>query len=266
MGEAYVGRANGWAVLHALNLSLERFLRSEVPLPADQVDVDVAAPDKDWSARLTRPTLSIFLHEVRRSSSRSVTGTVTRAASGTYTREQLAPFVRVRWCLSLWTPEASDELRVLGEVLSLVVTTGGIPPEHLEPPLDTLGHPVELTLAGEDLRASDALWSGLGVAPRLAVELVGVLPVAPPLSRTVPAPPGDVQLATSDQRAPQRRSAVRRLGGTIADPAARGRRIIGPRGAAVVEDLGRYLVPAQPGDRLVIDVDPPREIAAGEDG
>ena len=225
-------------MLHALNMSLESFLRADVPLPAAQIDVEFGAPDRDWSARLTRPTLSIFLHEVRRSTSRSVTGTVTRQSSAGYAREQLAPFVRVRWCISLWTSEPSDEHRVLGDLLSLVVTTGGIPPEHLVAPLDALGNPVELALASEDVRSSADIWSGLGVAPRLAVELVGILPVAAPFVRAVPAPPGDVQLGVGDTGDGRRHSTTAR---TAAGSGTGARRLAGRHGSAVVEDLGRHL-------------------------
>lgn len=233
-------------MLHALNLSLESFLRAEVPLPAGQIDVEFRPPDRDWSARLTRPTLNVFLHEVRRSTSRSVTGTVHRQTNGAHSREVLSPFVRVRWCISLWTPEPADELRVLGEVLSLVVTTGGIPDVHLVDPLPWLGNGVELALAGEDVRPVGDLWSGLGVPPRLAVELIGVLPVAPPLSRSVPAPPADVQVGVSDRHVPGRQSQVERSA-DAGDGAASARRL-GPTRRSAVEDLGRRTTHATTGE------------------
>ncbi len=225
------------AVLHALNLSIEAFLRDQVPLAPSQVDIEFRAPDRDWSAKLTRPTLNLFLHEVRRSSNRSVTGVATRQSEGSYQRAILAPFVRVRYCVSLWTAEPADEHRVLGEVLSVVATAGSVPDAFLVEPLRSLGNPVELGLASDEVRSSESLWSGLGVAPRLALDLLVVVPVAPPLARLVPAPPIDVQLAANDQHQPTRQSAVRR-----APLAGAGtRRMAGRRG--VIEDLGRRATP-----------------------
>lgn len=224
-------------MLHALNQSLEAFLRQQVPLAPGQVDIDFRAPDRDWSAKLTRPTLNLFLHEVRRSSTRSVTGVVTRQTEGAFSREMLAPFVRARYCVSLWTTEPADEYRVLGDVLSLVATAGGIPDAYLLEPLASLGNPVELGLANDEIRPVDSLWSGLGVAPRLSLDILAILPVAPPASRAVPAPPIDVQLAAGDQHVPSRQSYVRRGPAATTGPGTR--RMVNRRGTAVVEDLGR---------------------------
>jgi Pvc16 N-terminal domain len=190
-------------LLHALNQSLEAFFRSEVPLPAAEIDLSFKTPDREWSGKLTRPTVSLFLHEVRRSQNRSVTGTVTRQNNGVYSREMLSPFIRVRYAISVWTSEPDDEHRVLGELLSVVLTAGHIPPDYLADPLGQLGNNVELSIAGEDLQTTLNVWSALGVAPRASVELVAILPVAPPASRVVPAPPTSVGLGVADRDNPE---------------------------------------------------------------
>ena len=50
-------------MLHLLDETLEAFLRAEVPLPARQVDVSFAAPDSEWGAAVTKPTVNLFLWE-----------------------------------------------------------------------------------------------------------------------------------------------------------------------------------------------------------
>ncbi len=183
----------------ALNESLEAFLRAEVPLPPT-VDVVFGAPDKEWKGRRARPTVNLFLHELRRSSKRSVTGTATsRLPDGTYRRDQLLPFVRASYAISVWASEPADEYRLLGDLLALLVTAGDVPGAYLGTDLAALGNPVELVVAPEDRKSLVELWSSLGVPPRAAVELFVHLPVAPPAGRVVPAPPSDVQLGTSDQ-------------------------------------------------------------------
>lgn len=216
-------------MLHALNQSLETFLRTDVPLPAAEVDVTFATPDKEWSGRLTRPTVNVFLHEVRRSSSRSVTGMTTRVGTGTATREVMAPFVRVRWLISAWTTEPDDEHRLLGDILSLAATAGAIPRVHLLSPLDQLGNPVELLLANEDAAPSVQVWGALGQPPRVSVELIGVLPVMPPSLRRVPMPPSEVAVGVSDTEEPTRRSDVAASSPAPGAPLAPGRRLGGWR-------------------------------------
>jgi len=42
-------------VLELIDESLESFFRASVPLSATDVDVAFDAPDREWSAKLTRP-------------------------------------------------------------------------------------------------------------------------------------------------------------------------------------------------------------------
>src|SRR2546421_10014862 len=53
-------------MLHLLDESLEAFLRATVPLGKREVDVSFAAPDRDWAARVSRPTVNLYLWDVRR--------------------------------------------------------------------------------------------------------------------------------------------------------------------------------------------------------
>jgi hypothetical protein len=195
-------------VLDRLNSSLENFLREETPLPASSIDISFDTPDKDWGARLVRPTVNVFLHEIRRSTARSVTGTFTKVGNGEHRREALAPFVRLRFAISIWTNDTSDAHQLLGDVLSLVATAGSIPAMYLEAPLNMLGNRVEMALVGEEIRSANDIWSGLGVAPRAAIDLAVILPVAPPASRVVPAPPTEVGLRSSDLNEPTRTSSA----------------------------------------------------------
>ena len=220
-------------MLHVLNQCLEAFFRSEVPLPSADVDVSFQTPDSEWSSKLTRPTVSLYLHEVRRSPQRAVTGTVTRNVNGVHTRDMLAPFIRVRYAISVWTNEATDEHRVLGSLLSLVATAGSLPPAFLQSPLDQLGNNVELTLAGDDSQTGFSLWGALGVPPRAAVELIVVLPVSSPATRVVPAPPTSVGLGVADRHNAAAASSVQQsLNDEGALKASRGRR----RGRTMVEE------------------------------
>ena len=53
-------------MFHLLDESLEDFLRTTVPLPAREIDVSFDAPDKDWAAKVSRPTINLYLWDVRR--------------------------------------------------------------------------------------------------------------------------------------------------------------------------------------------------------
>ena len=59
-------------VLAHIDESLEAMLRAAVPLSAVDIDVSFEIPDEDWAAKLTRPTVNLYLWDIRRSSNRSV--------------------------------------------------------------------------------------------------------------------------------------------------------------------------------------------------
>ena len=61
-------------MLDLIDESLEAFFRAGVPLGATEVDVSFEAPDRGWSAKLVRPTVNMFLWDIRRSATRARSG------------------------------------------------------------------------------------------------------------------------------------------------------------------------------------------------
>jgi len=194
------------AMLEELDGSLRDFLRAEVPLRADDVDIDFALPDKEWSSRLSRSTVSLFLFDIRRSTTRSVTGRSVRERDGVLERLHRAPMIRLRYLLTVWTAEAADEHRVLGDVLRLVAVSGDVPRQYLLGDLVDLENPVELSIGAEDGMRSNDLWGPLGVAPRASLELVVTMPARPPLAAPVALPPTEIDSSLEDRREPTRTS------------------------------------------------------------
>lgn len=184
-------------MLEELDGSLRNFLRADVPLRADDVDIEFATPDKDWSARLSRSTLNLFMFDIRRSTSRAISGRSVRFDERGPRELFRTPMIRVRYLLTVWTAEAADEHRVLGDVLRLLAVTGEIPSAHLAGDLAELGHPVELAIANEDAVRTSDLWSPLGVTPRANLELVATLPARRPVERVVGRPPTEVEATIS---------------------------------------------------------------------
>ena len=52
-------------MLNLLDETLSAFLRKTVPLPAREVDIVFDAPDGEWAAGVSRPTVNLYLWDVR---------------------------------------------------------------------------------------------------------------------------------------------------------------------------------------------------------
>ena len=185
-------------MLEELDGSLRNFLRDAVPLRADDVDIEFATPDKEWSARLSRSTVNLFLFDIRRSTSRAVAGRTVRRDERGMRELFRTPMMRIRYLLTVWTAEAADEHRVLGDVLRLLATSAEVPAAHLVGDLAELGTSVELSLGSEDAMRTGDLWGPLGVTPRANLELVVTMPARRPVERVVSLPPTEVHATVVD--------------------------------------------------------------------
>src|SRR2546429_143298 len=91
-------------MLHLLDESLEAFLRAAVPLPKREVDVSFAAPDRDWAARVSRPTVNLYLWDVRRNLDQRDGGMETVVGDdGRPQRRPPLPRVDCRYLVTAWT-------------------------------------------------------------------------------------------------------------------------------------------------------------------
>jgi hypothetical protein len=196
-------------MLHLLDESLEAFLRGVVPLDGREVDVAFAAPDKAWGARLTRPTVNLFLFEVRRASSKATAGVERVERDGRMVQRLVLPRIELRYLVTAWTTEPRDEHQLLGSVLRAVLAHGELPAAYLRRPLTELAPPPSLGLADGDTRTSAELWSALDGQLKPCLEIVIVLPVDTELFHDLAPTPESIEATVLDRDRPSRRS-VRR--------------------------------------------------------
>src|ERR1700742_1961472 len=105
-------------MLNLLDDSLAEFLRAAVPLPRREVDVSFDAPDKDWAARVARPTINLYLWDVRRNLGERDLGVETLYEDGRTLRRSPLPRVDCRYLVTAWTSDVRDEHSLLGNTLA----------------------------------------------------------------------------------------------------------------------------------------------------
>ena len=179
-------------MIQDVDATLKELLVRMVPLDAAAIDVRFEVPNKEWSATVTRPTVNLFLYDVRenlelRSNERFLTRRNDRSGS-----EARAP-VRMDFCymITAWTTDVADEHQLLGRVLTTLLRFPVLPADVLKGTLTAQPLPLRGWIAQPERTPSP--WDFWGnVEHRMKASLNFVLTVA-----LQPFADGDVELATS---------------------------------------------------------------------
>src|SRR5712691_10987056 len=158
-------------MLHLLDASMEAYLRGEVPLD-DRVDMSYEAPDSQWSAGITRPTVNLFVWDVRRNSTESSAGIDTVERDGNRFHRTAPPRIDFRYLITTWTQEVRDEHELLGAVLVACLRLPVIPVQYLQGALAEVEPTPRLQVARFDDTQSSEFWSSMGGQLKAALDII----------------------------------------------------------------------------------------------
>lgn len=196
-------------LLPALEQSLERWLRAELPLPAEAGDVSFETPNGTWGSAVSRPTVNLFLHEVQPGTRPHTRFAPSTDRDGVLVDTQPAPSVSFSYLVSAWAGGVRDEHLLLGDVLKVVLGATALPASVLAPGVTG---PVEVLLGDGAVNRLKDVWGGIDGKLRASLVLIVTTPV--PIGRPVPVAPevtgveGLVARRTAPP-APTRRGTVR---------------------------------------------------------
>lgn len=245
-------------MLHLLDDSLEAFLRDAGPLPPSDVDVSFEPPDADWSAGLSRPAVNLYLWRLRRSVTEAAAGTELVEQNGVRFRRGPKPRMELGYLVTTWATDARNAHQLLGRVLNAFLTTHELPGRFLQGPLADVRPLPVLTLSKADDPPPSEFWVALGSKFQPGVELTVTATVDPEVLVETAPPPATIDTVLTDTTEPARTSRRRRVAGRVDGAGAAGAVVRTRRGSTVVDTTGSFLVPAEPGDDLIVDTDPVR--------
>lgn len=144
----------------------------------DTIDVVFEAPSREWAAKLVRPTVNVFLVDLRRSERPARKGSATVSAAPGQAVEQIEPLrVDLVYAITAWAPKVIDEHRLLSQVMAVLYTFPRLD-DHLVPRLrdGSQAYPVEATVAG-GLRTEQRsdFWRSVGGEFKPALDYVVTL-------------------------------------------------------------------------------------------
>ncbi len=238
-------------MLHLLDETLEAFLRADgAAAAARQVDVSFDAPDSEWGAAVTKPTVNLYLWDVRLNTSERESGMEFVEEDGVRAWRPPKPRVDCRYLVTAWTTEVRDEHSLLGSLLATLLKSREIAAEHLQGAYSPVRPLPTVKVAQPEDDGSPDLWQALGGKLKPGLDLWVTATVDAVVDAEAGPPVERYEIGVVDRDDPGKADRLRAVGGEASDAA--GAAVTSPRGRATADAEGRFLVKADEGDEVTV--------------
>lgn len=172
---------------------LRQLLIRELPIKNSEVDIAFDQPKREWSARTSRPTLNLFLHDLRENNAlRQPEWQIERNRDGTATKRRTAIRMDLHYMITAWVRDhPEDEHRLLTLTVLALARFAHLPDDLLPESLKDQPVPIPVRVAQHDeFRTPADIWSALDNELRPAIACTVTLALNPyrpytgPLVRT----------------------------------------------------------------------------------
>ena len=172
-----------------LDETIRQLLMKELPVRNGEIDIKFDQPKREWSARLSKPTVNLFLYDVRENNVlRQHQWEHIREGSGTVTRKRSPMRVDCFYMLTTWAADPEDEHRLLTRCLMALFRFPILPEEQLIGTLQNPPFEIQARLAAHDRLTNPAeVWSSLDNEMRPSVSYIVSLALDPWQEITGPA-------------------------------------------------------------------------------
>ena len=166
-----------------LDETIRQLLIAELPVKNGEIEISFDQPKREWSARLSRPTLNFFLYDVRENAILRQHGweRLSPPNGGNLAHLKRTPFrVDCFYMLTTWAAEPDDEHRLLSRALMALFRFPVLPEDRLIGTLQNPPFEIQARLASHDKLTNPAeVWSSLDNELRPSVSYIITLALDP---------------------------------------------------------------------------------------
>jgi hypothetical protein len=176
-------------VINDLDETIKYLLTKEVPLEPSAVDISFEAPDREWTTRISKPTVNIYLYDLRENHElRSYEWTVEHNHNNTATKKKAPPRVDLSYLVTVWAKHIIDEHRLLASILAALIRHTVLPDQMLQGVLKDIAYPIHASTAQPDglLKNPADLWTALDNLLKPSINYVVTLPLELDIALTAP--------------------------------------------------------------------------------
>jgi hypothetical protein len=149
-------------MIQDIDETLKELLVRNVPLNPASVDISFEMPTKDWVTRIQKPTVNLFLYDLRenhdlRGNERML------ERRGAVANEQRPPVrVDLTYLITVWTTDVADEHQLLGNLLGTLLGLPVLPEDVLKGAMQSQPFPLRAWIAQPERTPNSwDFWSSL---------------------------------------------------------------------------------------------------------
>lgn len=252
-------------MMQDLDESIKQLLIKKVPLEPSQIDVSFEAPDREWEASQSKPTVNLYLYDIRENHElRSYDWAIERNQNKTATKKRAPIRIDLSYLTTVWTKDVGDEHRLLGHLLVTMMRYPVLPEEVLQGALKDMEYPIHTSTAQPDglFKNPADFWSALDNQLKPSINYVVTLPVD--LEMTITAPVVWTKAIEIKGMANGEAEEILEIGGFVHEKGKPGA-VIAQAAITVKEaqlttrtdDSGRYIFPKLPRGKYTFQVSTP---------
>ncbi len=168
-------------MINDLDETLRQLLIKELPVKNGEIDIKFDQPKREWSARISKPTVNLFLYDVRENNVlRQHQWEQLHEENGKVTRKRSPMRLDCFYMLTTWAADPDDEHLLLSRCLLALFRYPILPEERLVGAMRSQPFEVQARLAAHDRLTNPAeIWSSLDNEMRPSVSYIVSLAMDP---------------------------------------------------------------------------------------
>jgi hypothetical protein len=176
-------------MISVLDEAIKQLLIKKGAIDPAEVDISFETPNREWSASISKPTVNVYLYDMRENHElRSTDWVVEKDQNGMATRKKTPNRIDLSYLVTVWTNDIEDEHRLLWQVLLTLFRHTALPEELLSGQLVGQKYPIKTTTAQPDglFKNPTDFWGALDNQLKPSINYVVTLPLDTETAFTAP--------------------------------------------------------------------------------
>jgi hypothetical protein len=163
-----------------LDKTIKQLLIKKGHIEPAEIDISFDIPDREWSASLSRPTVNLYLYDVRENHNlRSTEWIVEKNGNGQATKRKNAKRIDLSYLVTVWTNNIEDQHNLLWQIMLTLFQFPSIPQELLTGKLAEQQYTIITSAAQPDglLSNPSDFWAALDNEIKPSFNFIATLPM-----------------------------------------------------------------------------------------